>query len=1784
MRTIFAFLTFTLISFSNPIFSQNNIEKTENGFSIEVSFDEPIYTEKANGILTIRDYPDFTDASQTGKFKLPSKTFLIAVPPYSKPNIQMAAQQEEIVKGILPSLQPKVKLLNDSTLVYEEVEYSDAVIENNYQNIIEIIGYGWYREYYCAQIKINTHSFNVSTNQITRFKNAKLSIDFGKDYPFSFNENLQTVIKAYSEFDHLLLNAQIADQFAGTQPLVLEDTTGNWINYGSEYLKIGTAQDALFRITKSDLEAKGINTSSINPKTFRLIESGLEIPITVFGQDDNVFNDNDYIQFYGTLNYPKISHRVINAPDEPYNEYLDRYSDTTFYFLIWGLQDGERILSQNSFTSGLTDSLTYYNYIEHTESNRLFQNFYTDEVNNQTPGWLRNKTWYFLQTVWLYSNSSPNYNFDVNDVVPNKSAKFFYKAVSGGSNITSNAHQVILKVNNVLLDSQSINRNEQLLLTGTLNTNNFITNPNVITVKNYANGTNPNYLGIDWYDIEYPRILKFENDSILFNVSEDITSGLKVVKITNATLPFYEVYKVKPFFKKIDNYQVVANQFLFTDTVHAGDAYIVVAPSKISKPVFYYKKQFVNLRSISTQADYLAITHLKFLQSANDYVNSISTMYAISKDVISVEDIFDEFSFGYPQPEAIRLFTAITYQNRIEPKPSYLSLIGDADYDYKFYRFKADGVKGGGNYVPSYGNPVSDNWLVVWDATALPIPQMKVGRIPINTNEELDYYLSKIQNNFNAQFDEWNKKYLFFSGGRANQQGEIDQLKAVNDQVINQFIRPAPLSGSYTHFYKTSNPLTDFGPYTSDEVSIAIGAGGVFISYLGHSGTATWDNSISETVQLKNNVNRTPLITDFGCSTNKFAEPDIVSFGERFLLNNDGQALGYIGNSSLGFTTTSLTMPIYFYEDILNSDSKEVGNAHLASKIRMFQNIGTSSVYRLFALTNTLIGDPVVRIKIPDLPNLKIDERDVILRNNFLNDQEDSTEIKIVLNNYGLKDSSQFNYTIVHSVSGNTIKNYIGRNTLPNSKDTLSIWISTSGLAGENLLIINLDVNSEINEIYEDDNNLSFSFYVYSTELRDLVKHRFENSSLTQINILNPTISDDESFQLKIQLSEESGFQSYQEFIVKLDSFYTVVSLGNIQQNERYFIRYKLDDSNAVFSNTKSYYNSNGSQFQLIDSLSFAGQSNSDLKYNDNKLYIASKENNISVTSAGFEAGATCVIAKDGINLLSNTFFAGMGIVIFDDVTLEVDTSAWFQLFNQPSNMTQLVAMIDSIPSGKIVAMGVSNDAANNITTTLKDAIKTLGSTQIDNLTFRGSWALIGKKGTTPGNVLEEVRGRYDGLIYIDSTLTRPQSNGTMETNEIGPSTNWQSATVSQNIPSGSSIQHFVYGLKSDGNIDSLGALNIVNNNATLGFINPETYPKIKIKSEFNATPEGVSAELSSLGVDYVGLPELGTNYQVVGIDNDTIPAGGSVNLSFWVYNAGDANADSFNIKVDVVNKNNLIDTTFIFSNQSLASDDRRKFDLSYQVKGSDNEKKFVINIDSENKVTEYFEDNNFFTKVFYILPDLISPTLQITFDEMEVVSGDFVSKNPDIKIALSDESPIPIVDTTAVKIYLNEEPVYYGAYPENLTYVINPNNPKFVVEYKPGLEDGEYLLRVVAKDPNGNLADSASSEVYFVVSSETKLHQVYNYPNPFSNETYFTFRLSQIPDEVKIRIYTIAGRMIKEIVKKSSELNYDLNKIFWNGRDEDGDVIANGTYLYKLLMKNNDKVESVTQKLVIVK
>jgi flagellar hook assembly protein FlgD len=121
-----------------------------------------------------------------------------------------------------------------------------------------------------------------------------------------------------------------------------------------------------------------------------------------------------------------------------------------------------------------------------------------------------------------------------------------------------------------------------------------------------------------------------------------------------------------------------------------------------------------------------------------------------------------------------------------------------------------------------------------------------------------------------------------------------------------------------------------------------------------------------------------------------------------------------------------------------------------------------------------------------------------------------------------------------------------------------------------------------------------------------------------------------------------------------------------------------------------------------------------------------------------------------------------------------------------------------------------------------------------------------------------------------------------------------------------------------------------------------------------------------------------------------------------------------------------------------------------------------------------------------------------------------------------------------------------------------------------------------MAKDASGYLIDSLGFEKSFFVKKDAQLLYVYNYPNPFKDNTYFTFKISQIPDELKIKLFTVAGRLIKEINVPSSQLNYDFNRIPWDGRDDDGNLIANGIYFYKIILSKNGKTETTTQKIAI--
>jgi len=158
-------------------------------------------------------------------------------------------------------------------------------------------------------------------------------------------------------------------------------------------------------------------------------------------------------------------------------------------------------------------------------------------------------------------------------------------------------------------------------------------------------------------------------------------------------------------------------------------------------------------------------------------------------------------------------------------------------------------------------------------------------------------------------------------------------------------------------------------------------------------------------------------------------------------------------------------------------------------------------------------------------------------------------------------------------------------------------------------------------------------------------------------------------------------------------------------------------------------------------------------------------------------------------------------------------------------------------------------------------------------------------------------------------------------------------------------------------------------------------------------------------------------------------------------------------------------------------------------------------------------------------------------------MEGDYISAHPEIRIELNDPTLLPITDGSHIKMTLNGQLININDPAVKITF--SASNPKMVVVYKPALQDGSYSLLVYGFNAYGDTLDSKGTLQTFQVSNELKIMDCYNYPNPFHKDTYFTFR---------------------------------------DGRDDAGDLLANGVYFYKMVISRNGEKHNITQKLAIIR
>ena len=242
-----------------------------------------------------------------------------------------------------------------------------------------------------------------------------------------------------------------------------------------------------------------------------------------------------------------------------------------------------------------------------------------------------------------------------------------------------------------------------------------------------------------------------------------------------------------------------------------------------------------------------------------------------------------------------------------------------------------------------------------------------------------------------------------------------------------------------------------------------------------------------------------------------------------------------------------------------------------------------------------------------------------------------------------------------------------------------------------------------------------------------------------------------------------------------------------------------------------------------------------------------------------------------------------------------------------------------------------------------------------------------------------------------------------------------------------------------------------------------------------------------------------------------------------------------------------------------------------------------IITIDPQQQIAEELKINNSYSFQFFVWKDTTAPSFDITFDGQRIYDGDYVLPHPTIRIAIYDNSPLQIRNPSLVDLTWTVGGLALGSEPDSL-FEVSSGPEKAIVIFKPKLAGRKdpYTLSVQVQDSSGNTV-SLGNPLSFVVDSVWDIKNVFNYPNPFSTETYFTFILTDYADEVEIKIYTIAGRLIQNIILSAQSENAYF-RVYWNGRDHDGDVVANGVYFYKVIAKSNGVTKEVIGKMAKVR
>lgn len=498
----------------------------------------------------------------------------------------------------------------------------------------------------------------------------------------------------------------------------------------------------------------------------------------------------------------------------------------------------------------------------------------------------------------------------------------------------------------------------------------------------------------------------------------------------------------------------------------------------------------------------------------------------------------------------------------------------------------------------------------------------------------------------------------------------------------------------------------------------------------------------------------------------------------------------------------------------------------------------------------------------------------------------------------------------------------------------------------------------------------------------------------------------------------------------------------------------------------------------------------------------------------------------------------------------------------------------------------------------------TLGSDSIVPGKPNASFAFFVRKGY-PNSVVEDILEPSEPFLRLNAYMQTSLTQGNETSTLIGPSTGWGNVYWRQNsidqINNADTTRLVIQPYQWDMTAGPEINLEFSNNDSLINlqnYVNHVQYPYIRLKAAYKDTTNYTPAQVDSWHVLYSLAPEAaidGSNGHYFSHLNENIYEGQTLSFATDVKNIFDIDMDSLLIKYWIQDNNNVKHFIDYPRKDSLRVGQTIRDTITFKTTGLAGQNSLWMEVNPYVNGSLYIKDqpeqyhfNNLLQLPFIVEGDDENPILDVTFDGRHILNGDIVSPNSEILITLKDDNPFLIMDnvtdTTLFGIYLTDPtgnmkriPFVNGQGMTVMQWIpAESTHKRFKIIY-PGAftMDGKYRLMVQGSDKSGNLSGDLQYKIDFEVINASSITHMMNYPNPFSTSTRFVFTVtgSEVPDDIIIQIMTVSGRVIREITEDQLGRIYigrNVTEYAWDGRDEFGDQLANGVYLYTVKARIN--------------